>query len=191
MEPDYRPSFYHGPRGNKGPQVLFVPNLVRLDTAAFPEFKGQQLYFREQAADAVPFPEEAGTSRNLPSELIGRTNREMWDKYGLALAGAVAPADARTHPRILGLIGKPVTYRPSLVVNQALAPRLERHQLGAQALNLVMTGDPRKVSNPRRVVTPPVDLHEGWNLVTQRIDGSPRSFLIFGGNPQQALRAGN
>ena len=51
----------------------------------------------------------AGADYEIESVEIGKTNRELWDKYGLAIGGAVAPAEAATDPKIDGLIGGPAT----------------------------------------------------------------------------------
>src|SRR5262249_27990569 len=98
----------------RDPNVLFFPNVVRIDTEKYPK---QQLYYPDQAADYVPLKAEAGgkfrssAKGHVPDELIGKTNRELWEKYGLAVAGGVAPAEARTDPKIQGLVGEPSTYR--------------------------------------------------------------------------------
>jgi hypothetical protein len=173
MDPDYRSVFERGARGNRGPNTFFLPDVVRLDT---PKLKGQQVYFLEQAAQAVPFKKETSSERDLPVELIGLTNQEMSDRYGLAFGGALAPADAGSEPRIHGLVGRRSTYRPSLLLNQVQTSQLARYSIPAYEAG----------AKPHRIMTEPANLHEGWNLVTRRIDGQVRSFLIFGGDlPRQ------
>jgi hypothetical protein len=104
--------------------------------------------------------------------LIGKTNRELWEKYGLALAGGVAPAGARTDPRIEGLVGAPSTYRPGLVLYNVFSPKLEGYRPIC-----TLPGQVRKTTPEVR----PVDLRRGWNLVTQKVNDEVRSFLVFGG----------
>jgi hypothetical protein len=160
---------------SRDPNLLFFPNVVRIDTEKYP---GQQLYYPDQAADYVPLKTEASgkfrssAKGHVPEELIGKTNRELWEKYGLAIAGGVAPAEARTVPKIEGLIGKPSTYRPGSVLYNVYSPKLEGYRP-----SWAVAGQVKKATAEAR----PVDLRRGWNLVTQKGDGEVRSFLVFGG----------
>ncbi|MCI0333176.1 MAG: hypothetical protein L0228_08135 [Planctomycetes bacterium] len=70
-------------------------------TLNFGPFANKRLYYTQQAADAVPFP--APISGLLP-QYVGLTNQQLWDQYGVALGGAVAPAGSYTVPQIIGLI---------------------------------------------------------------------------------------
>jgi hypothetical protein len=159
----------------RDPNVLFFPNVVRIDTEKYPR---QQLYYPDQAADYVPLKAEAsGKFRSsarghVPDELIGKTNRELWEKYGLAVAGGVAPAGARTDPRIEGLVGGPSACRPGLVLHNVFSPKLEGYRP-----NCTEASQARRAPAGVR----PVDLRRGWNLVTQRFNDEVRSFLVFGG----------
>jgi hypothetical protein len=66
----------------------FYNNTVTLN---FGPYINQQLYFSSQAANAVPFP----TAREgVPDDYIGLTTQQLWDYYGIALGGSVAPANA-------------------------------------------------------------------------------------------------
>jgi hypothetical protein len=159
----------------RDPNILFFPNVVRIDTEKYPK---QQLYYPDQAADYVPLKAEAsGNFRSsakghVPDELIGKTNRELWQKYGLAVAGGVAPADASTDPKIEGLVGEPSTYRPGLVLHNVFSA-----QLGGYRPNFTEAGQAKKATAEVR----PMDLQRGWNLVTQKFNDEVRSFLVFGG----------
>jgi hypothetical protein len=160
---------------SRDPNVLFFPNVVRIDTEKYPK---QQLYYTDQAADHVPLKAEAsGKFRpsargHVPDELIGKTNRELWEKYGLAIGGGVAPAGARTDPRIEGLVGEPSAYRPGLVLHNAFSSKLEGYRP-----NFTEAGRAGKTTAEVR----PVDLRRGWNLVTLKVKDEVRSFLVFGG----------
>src|SRR5262249_50853881 len=116
---------------SRDPNVLFFPNVVRIDTKTYPK---QQLYYPDQGADYVPLKAEASgkfrpsAKGHVPDELIGKTNRELWEKYGLAIGGVVAPADAKTDPKIEGLIGEPATYRAALVLHNVYSPKLEGYR---------------------------------------------------------------
>jgi hypothetical protein len=152
----------------RNPNYLFTPIITRLDT---PRFRGQQLYFLEQAADWVPFKDN--TAESVPEELLGKTNREMLSRYGMAVGGALAPADARREPRIHGLVAGPATYAAELRAN-----RVQSTQLRACPVAWVM-------EDKSIVAGRTVDLRQGWNLVTIPVEGAPRSLVIFGGEAQR------
>jgi hypothetical protein len=152
----------------RDPNVLFMPDVVR--------YQGKQLYYREQAADYVPLRKQVAPAEEkqfgsadgcVPEELIGKTNRELWDQYRLAIGGTVAPADATTDPRIHALIGKPASYPPPLWAST------RTHQLRGYKF-VCGDADKRKAGE-----LPPRDLREGWNLLTLDVRGDRRSFLIF------------
>jgi hypothetical protein len=159
----------------RDPNVLFFPHVVRIDTEKYPR---QQLYFLDQGADYVPLKAEAsGKFRSsarghVPDELIGKTNRELWEKYGLAVAGGVAPAEARTDAKIEGLVGKQSACQPGLILYNVFSSRLEGYRP-----NWAVAGQTKKIASE----THPVDLRRGWNLVRQKVNGDARSFLVFGG----------
>ena len=72
----------------------------------FGQFKNQQLFFAAQRANHIPFP----VSRpDMPAQYIGLTNQQLWDRYGVALGGGIAPSNAITVPGISGLLTPPVS----------------------------------------------------------------------------------
>jgi hypothetical protein len=90
-----RPTFnYYG--GYLG--YAFSRDLVILN---YGPFQDQRVYYRLQAANSVPFPAAMG---DLPLKYVGLTNQQLWDRYGVALGGAIAPTDAVTMPLIEGLV---------------------------------------------------------------------------------------
>lgn len=165
---------------SRDPNALFFPNVVRIDTEKYPN---RQLYYPDQAADSVPLKAEASgkfrssATGHVPDELIGKTNRELWQKYGLAIAGGVAPAGAATDPRIEGLIGEHSTYRPGLVLHNVYSAKLEGYRP-----NVFEAGHVKKTPPDVR----PTDLRRGWNLVTQKLNDEVRSVLVFGGADRPA-----
>jgi Ca2+-binding RTX toxin-like protein len=78
----------------------FAQDVVTLD---FGPFASQRLYYMQQAADAIPFPRSI---EELPPGYVGLTNQQLWDQYGVALGGEVAPGDVYTVSNITGLIGR-------------------------------------------------------------------------------------
>ncbi|HEV3143368.1 MAG TPA: right-handed parallel beta-helix repeat-containing protein, partial [Gemmataceae bacterium] len=159
---------------SRDPNVLFAPHVVKIDTPKYPK---KQLYFLDQAADFVPlgtFPAgkfHSAATGHVPEELIGKTNRELWEEYGLAIAGAIAPADAKTEPKIDALVGSRTTYPPPLVLHNVYSPKLEGYRPSC-----TQPGQAKKV-----VDAPPVDLKPGWNLVSAKISDHDHAFLVFGG----------
>jgi Ca2+-binding RTX toxin-like protein len=78
---------------------LFLPDVVLLN---YGPFVNQRAYYPNQLADVVAFPvPQAG----LPIQYVGLTNQQLWDQYGVAVGGAVAPPDAYTVWNILGYLG--------------------------------------------------------------------------------------
>jgi hypothetical protein len=160
---------------SRDPNILFAPHVVRMDTDKHPR---RQLYFLDQAADYVPLKTEAtgkfrsSAKGHVPDELIGKTNRELWQKYSLAIGGVVAPADAKTDPKIDGLVGEPTPSQPALILHNVYSPKLEGYRPICTE-----PGQTKKTATEVR----PVDLQRGWNLVTQNRNDHVRSFLVFGG----------
>ncbi len=70
-------------------------------TLNFGPFANKRLYYTQQAANAVPFP--SPISGLLP-QYVGLTNQQLWNQYGVAFGGAVAPAGSYMIPQIVGLI---------------------------------------------------------------------------------------
>jgi hypothetical protein len=170
----------------RDPNALFAATPVTIDT---PTLKGQ-LYFNEQAADHVPFP-SAPTSEGvakhmgdhravLPAELVGRSNAQLAERFGLAVAGAVAPADAARPAHVDGLLGNAAEYGPERFPTVLRTGNTRGYQLVVAEHN-----SSAEDANGKRVkmtrAGEAADLSPGWNLLTRTIDGRPASFLVFGG----------
>jgi len=76
-----------------------------------------QVYYNEQAASFVlprtnPLLNSSERRGELGAPLLGMTNAQAWERYGIAMAGAVAPAGATaSRPEILGLVA-PIAAAP-------------------------------------------------------------------------------
>ena len=89
-----------------------VVNLVQKDQVFVYNYNGVQgdnfrVYYNEQRADYVvpqTILNSDGTARVTASPEAGLTNQENWDRYGIAIAGEIAPADAGTRNGINGLV---------------------------------------------------------------------------------------
>jgi hypothetical protein len=81
-------------------------NLTASDTVYVYDYNGvagenYQVYYPEQAASFI-VPQ--GTGPLAGSPVAGLTNQQNWDQYGLAIAGAVAPADVMVKSWTNGLV---------------------------------------------------------------------------------------
>ena len=137
----------------------------------------RQIYSEEQAPGFVPFPEYTDPAAevpaygpNVPAEFIGKTNAQLWEQYGLAVGGAVAPAGAYSNYRVTGVLGTRAEYPKVLTLNSAKYTRT----LTGYALSYTPAGG-RRVTETQRV-----DLREGWNVLTRTIEGRTRTFLVLG-----------
>jgi hypothetical protein len=165
--------------GYRDPNVLFTSDISLVHLTGRP---AKQLYYPEQAADRVVFTRAPGDVKKMgraaggvPELLIEKSNRELWQKYGLAVGGAMAPADAAPAPRVHGLLGSPAQYNEELRLNAIRTTQLAAFQpvcIGAQKQGFAI---------------PQVDLRPGWNLLTQSINQQPRSFLVFAGESKEAV----
>jgi hypothetical protein len=159
---------YLDPGQNQLP-VIFTPDAVRMDTGPY---AGKQIYFKEQAASFVPF-KSGQAPAYVPSVLIGKTNQQIRNSYGLMLAGALAPSSVTTDAKINGLIGTRATYQPELRLYSAqFTSQLQNYQLIYFDANGVKVTDPTLVT-----------LKAGWNLITRTIGGAKRSFFVYGVAP--------
>jgi hypothetical protein len=158
---------------------LFNRDVIQLGTVLY---KGQQVYYLEQAADSVPFP-TLDTTPNLPPEFVGLTNQQLFDTYGLAIGGIVAPPDAAaSDPHVRGLIGSAGAYLPDLQLVSAKYTRFNpdapsyalayRYWNGTQYVTVRETAAAGQLRQ----------LRPGWNLLQVTLPGSsqPRTLLVFG-----------
>ena len=81
-------------------------NLIESDTVFVYDYNGVaraefQVYYNEQRPDFV-VPQSGGNLVGSP--VAGLTNQQNWNQYGIAIAGAVAPANATTASWTNGLV---------------------------------------------------------------------------------------
>jgi Ca2+-binding RTX toxin-like protein len=83
-----------------------IDHLFLNDTiiATYGSFTNQRIYYTIQAEDSVPFGEAL---EGVPSEYVGLTTRQLWERYGIAVGGEIAPDDAIRVPSIAGLVALP------------------------------------------------------------------------------------
>ena len=115
-----------------------------------------QVYYRQQHPDFV-VPQSGSQERLAGSPENGLTNQQNWEKYGIAIAGRVAPSLAQREA-ISGYVGeistinKPIANRDEREVKNE-SPRLLRgnvlandFDLDGQALTVVkINGDPQAI----------------------------------------------
>ncbi|MBL8830136.1 MAG: G8 domain-containing protein [Planctomycetaceae bacterium] len=85
--------------------VLFESDVIHLQDD---RYVGQTLYFAEQLASAVPFKGDG-----VP-QLNGKTAQQLWDELQVAIAGRLAPPQAKRDPLVRGLVGPSVTKQTTL-----------------------------------------------------------------------------
>jgi hypothetical protein len=128
----------------------------------------KEIYRPEQAANFVPF--KVGTPVNqAPAAFIGKTNRQLFQQYGIAVGGAVAPEDAVPLPESNAIIGSKFTGRRTI---QQVSPMLVTAAKYALAYRANAEGP---------VITESVseNLRPGWNILTRQVDGARYSFLVY------------
>ena len=145
-------------------ETLFTPDVTRLGTI---RYNDHQVFYHEQAANYVPFQAE-NLPGFVPAELIGLTNAELLERYGLAIAGGIAHPEAQSSERINGLIGKQVDYPATLpLLSRKYSNQLKDYQFAY-------------LNRDGNRVTETIDLDAGWNLLTRDVDGATRTFFVFG-----------
>ena len=108
------------PAADSANEHFLLDDQVILD---FGPFQDQQLYFYEQLADHVLFPEPPqqltpdDPGPTIGDEFVGVTNAEIASVLGESFGGAMVPDDAREVDRILGLVGSPAADLPELNPN--------------------------------------------------------------------------
>lgn len=153
---------------NRDLETYFSPDIVRLGTV---RFNDHQVYYFKQAADYVPFPATDTESLTwLPPEIVGKTNQQLWDQYGIAPGGVIAPADAVVVEGINGLVGSRATYLPEL--------ELHSDKYTNEPNNYTLSYENARGDHITENATTPI--REGWNLVTRQIDGQTRTFFVYG-----------
>ena len=171
---------------------LFSKDVIQMGTV---RYNGQQLYYREQGADFVPFSsKDPATPKYIPAGLLDLRNADLFTNYGLAIGGVVAPASASSpdasDPTALktnALIGQKAAYLPDLALASAKYTRfrdpsdLATAKVGLYKLSYKIT-DPAtgKVTTVKE--TTPTTLSAGWNLLTRTINKVNRTLLVYGDN---------
>ena len=82
--------------------AFLVKDVITLN---YGQFLNQRLYGIMQLPNVVPFPVPRA---DLPAAYVGLTNQQLWNQFGVALGGEIAPSNWTVVPSIIGLIGPPV-----------------------------------------------------------------------------------
>jgi hypothetical protein len=140
-------------------------------------YNGRHVYYDGQGADVVPFPT---SGVDFGPEFVGKTNRQLWKQYRLAIGGRIAPAGLEASPDISGgAFGPDVPFDPSI-----LMPTKENLD------NVYGWPVPNVIAQDRDYVahvviggvaysSAPVDLRRGWNLIRIRTRGAPRYIAVL------------
>jgi hypothetical protein len=81
-----------------GVDHVFYNNTVVLN---YGPYSYRKVYYFQQAATAVPFP-EAGTA--IPAEYLGLSALQLKTVFGKSIGGELAPPNVLTVPSITGLL---------------------------------------------------------------------------------------
>ena len=114
LDPEFAPA------ADSANEHFLLDDQVLLD---FGPYQNQQLYFYEQSADHVIFPEAPkqltpdDPGPTIGDEFIGLNNAAMQDLVGGSFGGAIVPGDAVELERFQGLVGSPVANLPLLDPN--------------------------------------------------------------------------
>ncbi len=170
---------------------LFNPDVIQIGLVSH---NGEQVYFYEQAAGFTPFPSTAQLNPGLfgpkaaayvPTELLDKTNAQLFQQYGLAIGGIVAPANAVPDPLINGIVGSKAQYQPDLYL---FSPRYYNYV--ANGPYKLTYGYAATANTPSAYIveSSPTVLKNGWNLLTRTVLGQPRTLLVYGDNTPPNLQ---
>ena len=141
--------------------MVFEPTEIYVESGRN-DYVGKQIYFPEQAKSVVPF------EKIDVAELAGKTNGELWEKYKLAVGGAIAPADSIKHRRVKGLVGDKVSYLPPIPDKYfEIEPTVYKG-------NYLKEFDDSKYT-------------EGWNFLSVNIDGDARTVMLYADSVKPTL----
>ncbi|MEM8733593.1 MAG: G8 domain-containing protein [Planctomycetota bacterium] len=78
------------------PTLLNVPPIFQRDriTLNIPGYENVGLFFDPQAPEFVPVPEGGELAKYVRSELVGLTNAELQEQFGISFSDALTPEDA-------------------------------------------------------------------------------------------------
>lgn len=138
-------------------------DLMQLDEVYVYNYNGAKgddfrVYYEEQAPDFI-VPKSKPDHGMVGAPEDGLTNRQCWEKYGLAIAGAVAPAGAIRRPGIHGLVvpipKATVTDTAPPKVEVTAPPKVDATPPKVQPSPTVVEVTPPKVEPPAKVDAPP------------------------------------
>jgi Ca2+-binding RTX toxin-like protein len=86
------------PIPNNSAELFFIHDSVILD---FGPFGYQQAFYSRQQANSIPFPV---ARPDVPAAYVGLTNQQLWDHFGKALSGQIAPSDTFSVANIVGAV---------------------------------------------------------------------------------------
>lgn len=162
----------------------FNPDVILMGLVSH---NGQQVYYYEQAADFTPYPSAYHSDTTkfgptaasfVPAALLDKTNQQLYDTYGLAIGGVLAPTGTTSDPLINGIVGAKATYLPDIVM---WSPKYYNDYKGDYKLIYSYfnpaQGKYAYISEPTH--TP---LVQGWNLIPRTVLGHIRTLLAYGDN---------
>jgi len=195
----------------RGPNLYGVPPYTNWTRKLQPfefVYNGQQVYHDDQKPDAVPFDVRDKRwadfhGNNVPDHgpLSGKTGRQLWEQYRLAIGGRLAPAELTPCPDIQG-----GSFGPEVAFDSAVESEPSTAYYGGKTYESLFGKSspdavrlhPRYLYDPIRVPTPqkgyvakvwiggkeyrsePTDLVAGVNLVPIKTEKLTR-YVVVGG----------
>ena len=149
-------------------------------------FSDKTLYRLDQHPTSIPFRDSG-----VP-ELDGKTARQIYREYGLAIAGALAPDDAAEIPGIGGLVGSRTSHRAEMADQEEMLLLADSLQSGTSNESYTSNyerGYGVDCCNIHRIVKGKDGDRTGWYFLTERrgngvatrltyIDTSPPRFAL-------------
>lgn len=129
-------------------------------------YNGKQLYWDWQNPGLVPFSAANGTLTGTVMD--GLTTQQLWDTYGLAPGGTIAPSDFTADSMIKGGgVGSPTVYRPAVTITSKTFTNIGSYTFNAKDV-------------AGNTYTTALQLVENaWNRVTYTIGGNLHTHWIY------------
>jgi G8 domain len=160
----------------------FAPDIIKIGLVSH---NGQQVYFKEQAANYVPYPDANFIASNpnsshgpvaapwVPAALQNMTNQQLWNTFGIAIGGAVAPLNSVPDPLINGIVGPATQYAPPNYLWSAKwfdsrkAAYYPIYSYWNPGTNSYVYVDESRTDSHGNHLFPATPLVGGWNVITR------------------------
>ena len=149
---------------------LFATDTIMVNV---PGFRNTQIFYPQQHPSYVLFKADQA-SDDIPAELIGKTNQQIWNEYGLALSGVNLSlwTEPYNSEQVNGWVGR----RLPMVSELEMRSRTYTNELEDYTL-IYVDPDGNWIRDDMTV-----NLNPGWNLITRTVGDMNRTFFVYGDN---------